>query len=129
MFSWRVFIISASAIFAAAWGLQRIALVYDGPALAGGVLPPLAIFMLAFLLALGLPKGGWLRLGKGEMLAVYLIVAAGLPLASTGLIHYLLPGLVTGFYSSFADEAGRYHSFLQHIPCLLYTSPRPRDRG
>ena len=116
MFSWRVFIISASAIFAAAWGLQRIELVYDGPALAGGVLPPLAIFMLAFLLALGLPKGSWLRLGKGEMLAVYLIVAAGLPLASTGLIHYLLPGLVTGFYSSFADEAGRYHSFLQHIP-------------
>ena len=119
MFTWRVLIIAASTIFAGAWVLQRIELVYDGPALARGVLPPLAIVLLPALLAIGLLNTRWLRLGKGELLAVYLMVAAGLPLASTGLVHYLLPGLVTGFYSSFADEAGRYQPFFQHIPAWM----------
>ena len=112
--TFRVLAIAAGVIFAGAYVLQRVELVYDGPGLAQGVLPPLPIFLLVVLAVLGALNSRWLGLGKGGMLALYLMTAVGLPLASTGLAHYLLPGLVTGFYS-FADEAGRYHPFLQHI--------------
>jgi len=109
--TFRALLIAAVAIFSGAWLLQRVELVYGGPALAAGVWGALPVFLLVLLAA----ARRWLKLEVGEMLAAYLIAAIGLPFASTGLVHYLLPGLVTGFYM-FADETGRNYPFFQHIP-------------
>jgi hypothetical protein len=117
MLTWRSLLLGALILLPGAWVLQRVELVYGGPGLATAYLSPfgpLAVVLLGLLAACR----GWLRLAKGEVLAVYLVLAIGLPLASTGWAHYLLPGLVTGFYS-FADETGRYHPFLRHIPNWL----------
>ena len=116
--TWRALLIAAAAIFGGAWLLQRVELVYGGPPLAGGPLPVLSVFVLAGLLLVRSAGTRWPGLSQGELLAVYLMTAIGLPLASTGLVHYLLPGLVTGFYF-FADESGRFHPFLQHLPAWM----------
>jgi len=111
----RSFTIAAVAVFAGAWVLQRVELLWAGPRLAVGPLASLPILLLVALVALRHWSRRWFRLGQGEVLAVYIMVAVGLPLASTGFVHYLLPGLVTGFYS-FADPSGRFFRFFQHIP-------------
>ena len=121
MLTFRVFCLSAGAIFVGAWFLQRVELVYGGPSPAGGVMPPLALFFLAALILFGQVTRR-LGMGQGELLSVYLMVAVGLPFASTGLVHYLLPGLVTGFYS-FADETGRYFPFLRYVPTWMAPGP------
>ncbi len=105
----RAFLIGAAALLAGAWLLQRTELVYGGPALAAGALPALPLLLLGILAAL---RG---KLARGELLAIYLMTAIGLPLASIGWAHCILPGLVTGFYF-FADEHGRYYPFLKLIP-------------
>ena len=112
--TFRALVIGALAIFAGSWVLQRVELVYGGPGMAVGVLGPLPVFLLVGLVVVR----RWVRLEKGELLAVYLIAAVGLPLASTGWVHYLLPGLVTGTYV-FADETGRHYPFLMQIPSWM----------
>ena len=112
--TFRALAIGAVAIFAGSWVLQRVELVYGGPGMAVGVLGPLPVFLLLGLVIVR----RWVRLERGELLSAYLIAAIGLPLASTGWVHYLLPGLVTGSYV-FADETGRYYPFLEHIPSWM----------
>ncbi len=106
---------AAVAVFGGAWLLQRVELVSGGPLLAVGPLASLPILLLVSLVAVGHLGRRWIHLEQGEVLAVYIMAAVGLPLASTGFVHFLLPGLVTGFYS-FADPNGRFYRFFQHIP-------------
>ena len=113
-FTWRVLLIGALAIWAGAWLAQRVELVGGGPALAAGALPALPLLLLAALAALRERFG----LGRGELLALYLLTAIGLPLAAAGWAHTLLPGLVTGQYF-YADEQGRYYPFLKLIPAWM----------
>lgn len=109
--TWRVLLIGTLALLGGAWLLQRVELVGGGPALAAGALPALPLLLLAVLAVLRERIG----LERGELLALYLMTAVGLPLASTGWAHVLLPGLTTGQYF-FADEKGRYYPFLKLIP-------------
>ena len=111
----RAVALSLVAVLAGSWMLQRIELVFAGPALAAGPLPSLPVLLLVTLAALRQIGSRWLRLQAGELLGCYTITAVGLPLATTGFTHYLLPGLVTGFFQ-FADPSGRYHPFLRLIP-------------
>ncbi|MFH1571301.1 MAG: DUF6785 family protein [Gemmatimonadota bacterium] len=113
--TWRAALWSAALIAAGAWLAQRVELVHGGPALASGALGALPVLALAMLAGLAARVPARLRLSQGELAAVYLAAAIGLPLATSGLCHYLLPALVTGFYQ-FADPAGRYHPFLRFIP-------------
>lgn len=107
--TWRVLLIGTLVLLGGAWLVQRVELVGGGPALAAGALPALPLMLLAVLAALRE------RLGRGELLALYLMTAIGLPLAASGWVQALLPGLVTGQYF-FADEQGRYYPFLKLIP-------------
>lgn len=109
--TWRVLLIGTLVLLGGAWLLQRVELVGGGPALAAGALPALPLLLLAVLAALRERLG----LGRGELLALYLMVAIGLPLAASGWAYVLLPGLTTGQYF-FADEKGRYYPFLKLIP-------------
>lgn len=116
--SWRVLLLGAALLWGGAWLLQRVELVGGGPGLAAGALPALPLLVLALLAAARQRLG----LERGELLALYLMLAVGLPLAASGWVHALLPGLTTGqFY--FADEKGRYYPFLKLIPAWMVPGP------
>ncbi len=116
--TWRVLLLGAALLWSGAWLLQRVELVGGGPALAAGALPALPLLLLALLAALRERLG----LERGELLALYLLLAVGLPLAASGWAHALLPGLTTGQYF-FADEKGRYYPFLKLIPAWMVPGP------
>ena len=107
--------LAVAAIFLGSWSIQRVDLVYGGPSLTYGPLPALPIALLVLLVLLRRLGAGWLRLEESELLGCYLMTAVGLPLAAGGYTHYLLPGLVTGFFQ-FSDPAGGYYPFLKLIP-------------
>jgi len=113
-FTWRVLALGAALVGGGAWLLQRVELVGGGPALAAGALPALPLLALALLAVLRQHLG----LGRGELLAFYLVAAVGLPLAASGWVQALLPGLTTGQYF-YADEKGRYYPFLKLIPAWM----------
>ncbi|SVD10221.1 uncharacterized protein METZ01_LOCUS363075, partial [marine metagenome] len=75
---------AAVAVFGGAWLLQRVELVSGGPLLAVGPLASLPILLLVSLVAVGHLGRRWIHLEQGEVLAVYIMTAVGLPLASTG---------------------------------------------
>ncbi|MEE2658118.1 MAG: DUF6785 family protein [Candidatus Latescibacterota bacterium] len=111
----RAGVLGVVLVVAGAWAVQHTALIAGGPSLSDGVLAPYPI-AVAVMLTLVFGAGGRLRLPAREQAAIYLICAAGIPVAATGLISYLLPALVTGFYAGFADPLGRYAPFFNHIP-------------
>ena len=111
----RSIALAVAAIFLGSWSIQRVDLVYAGPSLTYGPLPALPIALLLLLVLLRRLGAGWLQFKEGELIGCYLMTAVGLPLAAGGYTHYLLPGLVTGFFQ-FSDPAGRYYPFLKLIP-------------
>jgi hypothetical protein len=112
----RVLLVGSAVVVAAAWGLQRTELVYGGAEVGMGALAALPLMLMAGLAWARdrLPEG--IRPSPGELVALYLMTAVGLPLAGRGFIHYLLPALTTGFYGGFVDPAGRYAKFHAYIP-------------
>ena len=122
--SMRVLVLALFATVGGSWLLQRVELVYGGPALATGPLPPLPLVLLSLVVLASAILGRWLSFNRRELLALYLLLAVALPLASTGWAQYLLAGLVTGPYS-YADESQRFHAFLKHIPSWM--TPDPSD--
>lgn len=107
--------LAVAAIFLGSWSIQRVDLVYGGPSLTYGPLPALPIALLLLLVLVRRLGAGWLRFKESELLGCYLMTAVGLPLAAGGYTHYLLPGLVTGFFQ-FSDPSGGYYPFLKLIP-------------
>ncbi|HCL29179.1 MAG TPA: hypothetical protein DIC52_12165 [Candidatus Latescibacteria bacterium] len=115
----RVLLAGTVVLIAAAWALQRIELIYGGAEVGMGALAALPILLLAALAGIRQHIPDRLRPSAGELVALYLMTAIGLPLAGRGFVHYLLPALTTGFYGGFADPAGRYQRFHQYIPTWM----------
>lgn len=115
----RVLVAGAIVLTAAAWGLQRVELIYGGAEVGMGTLAALPILLLALLAGVRDRIPERFRPSGAELIALYLMTAVGLPLAGRGFIHYLLPALTTGFYGGFADPAGRYQRFHEYIPTWL----------
>lgn len=115
----RALAVGAALVVAGAWATQRVELVFGGPDLGMGALAALPVAALVALTALGGRLRQRLGLRRVDLACIYIMAAIGLPLAGRGFVHYLLPSLVTGFYGSFADPAGRYAPFLPAIPAWL----------
>ena len=115
----RVLVAGAVVLIAAAWGLQRVELIFGGAEIGMGALAALPILLLAMMSGVRDRIPERFRPTGAEMIALYLMTAVGLPLAGRGFVHYLLPALATGFYGGFADPAGRYERFHEHIPTWL----------
>lgn len=110
-----IFLITAITA-GSAWLVQRVGLMYNGPALAGSTTPleqvyvaiPLAVLALAALL------GRWIP--RGERATLYAALVVGVSATGSAVVHRFLPGLVTGFYGGFAQPTGQYHRFLELVP-------------
>ncbi len=81
---------------------------------APAVAPLFALFLLT-LLNPSLPRVGWRPLSRGELLTVYVIVTAGAPLISHGVLPWLLPYNLAQRYMARAtpELVGTY---FQYIP-------------
>ncbi len=112
----RVLLVGSVLLVAIAWGVQRVELIYAGAEVGMGAMAALPILLLAVLSLLRHRIPQRLRPGPTDLVAIYLMLAIGLPLAGRGFVHYLLPALTTGFYGGFADPARRYERFHQYIP-------------
>ena len=115
----RVLVAGAAVLIAAAWGLQRVELIFGGAEIGMGALAALPILLLAMMSGVRDRIPERFRPTGAEMIALYLMTAVGLPLAGRGFVHYLLPALATGSYGGFADPAGRYERFHEYIPTWL----------
>ena len=110
-----IFLITAITA-GSAWLVQRVGLMYNGPALAGSTTPleqvyvaiPLAVLALAALL------GRWIP--RGERATLYAALVVGVSATGSAVVHRFLPGLVTGFYGGFAQPTGQYHRCLELVP-------------
>jgi len=115
----RVLLLGSAVLIAVAWALQRIELVFGGAEFGMGAVAALPLMLLAVLAGVREQIPERMRPSAGELVALYLMTAVGLPLAGRGFTHYLLPALSTGFYGGFADPAGRYAKFHTYIPDWL----------
>jgi hypothetical protein len=116
--TWRALLIASLWTVFFAWIVQKIDLVFNGPHLTGHVPPAGPVIALALLLLLGIvvPR---LSLTRAELVTVYAMLTVAMPLASNGLVHHWLTGLVTGFYGGFAAPTGRYFPYLFEFPKWL----------
>ena len=77
----RVLVAGAVVLIAAAWGLQRVELIFGGAEIGMGALAALPILLLATLSAVRDRIPERFRPSGSEMIALYLMTAVGLPLA------------------------------------------------
>ncbi len=115
----RVLLAGSALLISASWGLQRIELIYGGAEVGMGAVAALPLLLLVCLAGVRERLPTSMRPTPGELVALYLMTAIGLPLTGRGFIHYLLPALTTGFYGGFVDPAGRYAKFHAYIPDWL----------
>lgn len=108
-------LIAAITIFSA-WIVQDAEWVYNGPSLAGDTYPPSEVYVaipLAMIALLLLVKR-WMP--ADERALIYAGTVVGVTAAGSSIMHRFLPGLVTGFYGSFANPKGQYYPLLQTVP-------------
>ncbi len=116
--AWRLGVLITGLVCLVAWVAQRVELVLGGPYIAGGTGPDLALAALPLgILGLSALASRWLR--RGDRAVLYAAVAVGTTAVASGLAHRFLPGLVTGFYGSFANPRGPYRPLLEQVPSWL----------
>lgn len=114
----KSFLLGAGAIALISLLLQQVTLALGGPDLNEWAPPagPVVLLGLLALLLSGL-RGllPWLRLSRGELVVIYCMACVGSLLSGTGLVHRLLPGLVTNHFM-YAEPGTWYYPFLKYIP-------------
>ncbi|MFC1525680.1 DUF6785 family protein [Candidatus Latescibacterota bacterium] len=112
----RLLALIAAITTGSAWLVQRVELLYNGPYLAGSTSPSEQVYIAIPLavLALAALAGRWFP--RGERAALYAALVIGVSAGGSALAHRFLPGLVTGFYGSFARPTGQYYRFLKVVP-------------
>ena len=124
----RAFLLGAGAIALISLLLQKVTLGLGGPDLNEWAPPTGPVVLLGVLVLLLVALRGmlpWLRLSRGELVVIYCMAYVGSVLSGTGLVHRLLPGMVT-IHFMYADPGTWYASFLKYIPAWfgpLDTSP------
>ena len=125
----RSFLLGVGSIALISLLLQKVTLALGGPDLNEWAPPtgPVVLLGVLVLLLSGLrgllPR---LRLSRGELVVIYCMACVGSVLSGTGLVHRLLPGMVTNHFM-YAEPGTWYYPFLKYIP--TWFGPAAADPG
>lgn len=112
----RLILLVTAITTGSAWLVQRVELLYNGPALAGSTAPAEQVYVAIPLavLALAAVAGRWFP--RGERATLYAALVIGVSATGSAFAHRFLPALVTGYYGGFASPTGPYYRFLKVVP-------------